>query len=428
MTFNPFMTENHQLMIGSHRVSYLADIYQTPLFIMDEALIRAKIRTFKDVFQSPLCASQVIYASKAFLNLAMCQIVNEEGLFLDVVSGGELYTAQKANFPMEKILFHGNNKTIDELKMAIELNVGRIVVDNLTELEHLISIKQDHTINILLRVNPGIEAHTHEYIATSKHDSKFGVSIFDETTIDLIKLANNQSGINFKGLHCHIGSQILDGSSFIKEIDVLLDYVHTLKQNYSIEVDEINMGGGFGVAYTKDEVEMDIKHTLPKVLEHVYNYAIKHAIKTPKIFIEPGRSIVANAGITVYKVGVIKTTHNKKNYVFVDGSMADHIRTALYQAKYEAALVDRMDELNSMHYTIAGRACESGDIIIHDCELPEVKLNDYLAVFTTGAYHYSMSSNYNRLLKPAVLFINKDVVRVVNKRETYEDLVRQDCI
>ncbi len=428
MTFNPFITDNQHLMIGSHRVSDLADTYQTPLFIMDEALIRSKMRYFKDVFQSPLCSSQVIYASKAFLNLAMCQIVNEEGLFLDVVSGGELYTAHKADFPMEKILFHGNNKTLDELKMAIDLGVGRIVVDNLTELEHLISIKHNQTVNILLRVNPGIEAHTHEYIATSKHDSKFGVSIFDESTIDMIKLANNQVGINFKGLHCHIGSQILDGSSFIKEIDSLLDYVYTLKQNHTIEVDEINMGGGFGVAYTHDEVEMDIKHYLPQVLEHVYAYASSHAIKTPKIFIEPGRSIVANAGITVYKVGAIKTTHNKKNYVFVDGSMADHIRTALYQARYEAALIDRMDEPNSIHYTIAGRACESGDIIIHDCELPEVKLNDYLAVFTTGAYHYSMSSNYNRLLKPAVLFINKDNVRVVNKRETYEDLVRQDCL
>ncbi len=428
MTFNPFITDNQHLMIGSHRVSDLADTYQTPLFIMDEALIRSKMRYFKDVFQSPLCSSQVIYASKAFLNLAMCQIVNEEGLFLDVVSGGELYTAHKANFPMEKILFHGNNKTIDELKMAIELGVGRIVIDNLTELEHLISIKHNQTVNILLRVNPGIEAHTHEYIATSKHDSKFGVSIFDESTIDMIKLANNQVGINFIGLHCHIGSQILDGSSFIKEIDALLDYVFTLKQNHTIEVDEINMGGGFGVAYTRDEVEMDIKHYLPQVLEHVYAYASSHSIKTPKIFIEPGRSIVANAGITVYKVGAVKTTHNKKNYLFVDGSMADHIRTALYQAKYEAALIDRMDEPNSIHYTIAGRACESGDIIIHDCELPEVKLNDYLAVFTTGAYHYSMSSNYNRLLKPAVLFINKDNVRVVNKRETYEDLVRQDCL
>lgn len=428
MTFNPFLTENQQLMIGSYRVSDLADTYQTPLFIMDEALIRSKMRTFKDVFQSPLCASQVIYASKAFLNLAMCQLVNEEGLFLDVVSGGELYTAHKANFPMEKILFHGNNKTLNELKMAIGLNVGRIVVDNLTELEHLISIQNNQTINILLRVNPGIEAHTHEYIATSKHDSKFGVSIFDESTIDLIKLANTQTGINFKGLHCHIGSQILDGLSFIKEIDVLLDYVHALKQNHSIEVDEINIGGGFGVAYTKGEVEMDIKHTLPQILEHVYAYTTSHSIKTPKIFIEPGRSIVANAGITVYKVGAVKTTHNKKNYVFVDGSMADHIRTALYQAKYEAALIDRMDEPNSIHYTIAGRACESGDIIIHDCELPEVKLNDYLAVFTTGAYHYSMSSNYNRILKPAVIFVNNDKARVVNKRETYEDLVRQDCL
>jgi len=429
MTFNPFVSMNQHLMIGSHRVSDLADTYQTPLFIMDEALIRSKMKYFKDVFQSPHVESQVIYASKAFLNLAMCQLVNEEGLYLDVVSGGELYTAHKANFPMEKILFHGNNKTIDELKMAIDLGVGRIVVDNQTEVDNLIELlPNNQTVNILLRVNPGIEAHTHEYIATSKHDSKFGLSIFDESTVSLIQKCDAQSNINFKGLHCHIGSQILDGTSFIKEIEVLLDYVQMLKHSHGIDVDEINMGGGFGVAYTKDEVEMDIKHYLPHILDFVYTYSMNNLIKTPKIYIEPGRSLVANAGITVYKVGAIKTTHNHKNYVFVDGSMADHIRTALYQAKYEAALINRMDEYPSIHYTIAGRACESGDILIHDCLLPEVKLNDYLAVFTTGAYHYSMSSNYNRLLKPAVLFVNNETVRIVNKRETYDDLLQQDCL
>lgn len=428
MTFNPFLTHENHLMIGSYKVSDLADKYQTPLFIMDESLIRSKMRYFKDLFQSPYCESQVIYASKAFLNLAMCQLVKEEGLFLDVVSGGELYTAHKADFPMSHILFHGNNKSIEELQMAIEYGVGRIVVDNPTELNNLIQlIPNGKFVSILLRVNPGIEAHTHEYIATSKHDSKFGVSIFDSSTIDLIKLCVNEPKILFKGLHAHIGSQILDGTSFVKEMNVLLDYVHQL-HNIGITVDEINMGGGFGVSYTKDDVEMDLATTLPKILEYVGQRSQELGLKCPKIFIEPGRSIVANAGITVYNVGSVKTTHSQKKFVFVDGSMADHIRTALYQAQYEADLVDRMDEEKTHHYTIAGKACESGDILIHDCVLPEVSENDYLVVYSTGAYHYSMSSNYNRLQKPAVIFLNHDSVRLVSKRETYDDLLRNDCL
>ena len=428
MTFNPFSTQQNHLMIGSYRVSDLAERYQTPLFIMDESLIRSKMRYFKDLFQSPHCESQVIYASKAFLNLAMCQLVKEEGLFLDVVSGGELYTAHKADFPMSNILFHGNNKSHEELQMAIDFGVGRIVVDNPTEVSRLSEMIPDGKVmNILLRVNPGIEAHTHEYIATSKHDSKFGVSIFDDSTIELILKCTHEPKLKFKGLHAHIGSQILDGTSFVKEMDVLLDYVLKLNES-GVIVEEINMGGGFGVAYTKEDVEMDLSSTLPKILEYVSQRSQELGLKSPKIYIEPGRSIVANAGITVYKVGSVKTTHSHKNYVFVDGSMADHIRTALYQAKYEADCVDRMNEEKTHHYTIAGKACESGDILIHDCVLPEVKVNDYLAVYTTGAYHYSMSSNYNRLQKPAVIFVNQDKVRIVSKRETYDDLLRQDCL
>lgn len=429
MTFNPFSSSQGHLMIGSYRVSDLAKQYKTPLFIMDEALIRAKMRLFKRIFVSSKIESQVIYASKAFLNLAMCQCVNEEGLSLDVVSGGELYTAYKAGFPMEKIFFHGNNKSYDELKMAIELKVGRVVVDNPTEFKQLLDLIPDgQSMNILLRLNPGIEAHTHDYISTSKIDSKFGLSIFDSSTIDLIQASINEAKIVFKGLHAHIGSQILDGTSYINELELLLNYVRQLKNDFNIDIEELNIGGGFGVAYTKEDVQLDIESLLPKLLEYVEKKCDDLSLNYPKIYIEPGRSIVANSGITVYQVGSVKLTHNQKNYVFVDGSMADHIRTALYQAKYDVALIDRMDELCTTHYTLAGRACESGDILIHDCLLPEVFNGDYCAVFSTGAYHYSMSSNYNRIQKPAVLFVNQDKIRLVNQRETYDDLLRLDCI
>ena len=285
MTFNPFSSSQGHLMIGSYRVSDLAKQYKTPLFIMDEALIRAKMRLFKRIFVSSKIESQVIYASKAFLNLAMCQCVNEEGLSLDVVSGGELYTAYKAGFPMEKIFFHGNNKSYDELKMAIELKVGRVVVDNPTEFKQLLDLIPDgQSMNILLRLNPGIEAHTHDYISTSKIDSKFGLSIFDSSTIDLIQASINEAKIVFKGLHAHIGSQILDGTSYINELELLLNYVRQLKNDSNIDIEELNIGGGFGVAYTKEDVQLDIESLLPKLLEYVEKKCDDLSLNYPKIY------------------------------------------------------------------------------------------------------------------------------------------------
>lgn len=428
MSFNPFPIKNNQLYVGSHPVSNLAQQFGTPLYIMDEALMRSQMRLFKQNFKHKLVNTEVAYASKAFLNLAMCRLVDEEGLSLDVVSGGELYTAKQAKFPMDKIIFHGNHKTRDELQLALDYKVGLIVLDNSFEVETIQHLNPTHPVPVLLRVNPGIEAHTHDYIATSRLDSKFGMSIFSDETLDLIEHLNKNESFVFKGLHCHIGSQIFDGTSFIKEIQALLLYVKRILDEKGIVVEVLNLGGGFGVQYTNEDQAIDLEATLPQLLDTVYTEAMSLNLQIPKIIIEPGRSIVANAGITAYTIGATKQTPSGKEYVFVDGSMADHIRTALYQAKYEAALVDNMNETTDHHYSLAGRACESGDILIHDCLLPKVAINDILCVFSTGAYHYSMSSNYNRLLKPAVIFVNEEVIRIVNRRETYEDLLTQDCL
>jgi diaminopimelate decarboxylase len=426
MSYNPFQINNNQLYVGYHAVSSLAHQFGTPLYIMDEALMRKQMRLFKQSFKHTLVNTEVAYASKAFLNLAMCRLVDEEGLSLDVVSGGELYTAKQAKFPMNKIIFHGNHKTRDELQLALDDKVGLIVLDNPFEMETILALKPTQPVSVLLRVNPGIEAHTHDYIATSRLDSKFGMSIFSDETLDLIKQLNQNEQFDFKGLHCHIGSQIFDKTSFIKEIQALLHYVKRIFDEKGIIVEVLNLGGGFGVQYTVADQALDLEATLPQLLDTVYTEVLNLNLQLPKIIIEPGRSIVANAGITAYTIGATKKTLSGKEYVFVDGSMADHIRTALYQAKYEAALVDRMDETADYHYTLAGRACESGDILIHDCVLPKVEINDILCVFSTGAYHYSMSSHYNRLLKPAVIFVNEEAIRLVNKRETYEDLLTQD--
>jgi diaminopimelate decarboxylase len=393
-------------MIGSFTAKQLADRFGTPLYVVDEKHVRHQARMFKDSFTHPNLKSEVIYASKAFLTLAMCKLIQEEGLSLDVVSGGELYTAHMAGFDMERIYFHGNNKSMDELKMAIEFGVGTIVLDNENELQLLLSLLNKPQ-KVLLRVNPGIEAHTHEYIATTKNDSKFGLSTADPATMTLIEHLEQEPMIDFVGLHAHIGSQIFEAESFYKEADTLIKFI----SDHRLNIAELNLGGGFGVSYT---------------LDHIFRTLTDYQLPTMKIMIEPGRSIVANAGTTLYTVGSTKTTINQKNYVFVDGSMADHIRTVLYDAQYTALIADRVDDPCNTQYTVTGKACESGDIIIKKAHLPVCNPGDILAVLSTGAYHYTMSSNYNRLLRPAVIFVHDDQVRIVVKRETYEDLIRND--
>lgn len=412
---------NGNLMIGTFTAKQLAERFGTPLYVIDEKHVRNQARLFKNSFTHPTLKSEVIYASKAFLTLAMCKLIQDEGLSLDVVSGGELYTASIAGFDMKRVYFHGNNKSADELKMAIDLGVGTIVLDNESELNLLLSLLYNPQ-KVLLRVNPGIEAHTHEYIATTKNDSKFGLSTADPATLTLIERLNQEPLIEFAGLHAHIGSQIFEAESFYKEAETLLKYI----RDHQLNVAELNLGGGFGVAYTSDDHPLSLAGFLNGLLNHIAKTLSELGLPPMKIMIEPGRSIVANAGTTLYTIGSTKTTINGKNYVFVDGSMADHIRTVLYDAQYTALIANRADQPCDTHYTVTGKACESGDIIIKDAYLPVCNQGDILAVLSTGAYHYTMSSNYNRLPRPAVIFVHDDQARIVVKRETYQDLIRND--
>lgn len=422
--FSNMSIENQTLMLNNQSISHLASTYGTPLYVLDGDYIKSQCQKLKDSFQHKSLQTEILYASKAFSSKAMYQMVNDLGLSLDVVSGGELYTAQASEFPMEKVYFHGNNKSIQEIDMAIEAKVHRIIVDNLMELEYINSLNQH--IDILIRINPGIEAHTHEYIQTATDDSKFGIS-FESYDLNLaIELCKASTTINLKGFHCHIGSQIHEASSFEKAAAVMLDQIKLLEHKHNLNITELNLGGGFGVYYSKDQPITDFSF-LTDLLNQCYSYISKHHLKVKKMMIEPGRLLVANAGSTIYEIGFIKTTTSGKNYLFVDGGMTDNIRPALYQAQYEACIGNKMTSEAQTLYTIAGKCCESGDVLIKDIRLPKAEKGDYLVVASTGAYNYSMASHYNRIPKPAVVLIEGQTTRTIIKRETYDDLIRFDC-
>ncbi len=418
------------LEVGGIDTTNLAVKYGTPLYVFDVEHIRENMRFYKKSFKHKQIDTEVIYASKAFLTLGMCQLIKEENLSLDVVSGGELYTAKKAGFPADRIYFHGNNKTIEELIMALNYGVHKIVVDNPFEIEMLgfLCAELDRSVEVLLRVNPGIEAHTHEYIQTSKNDSKFGVSIYDDRIGEIITSVMDSYYLDLKGFHYHIGSQILEESSFTKGIEVMTEFLEKMKEQHNFITHELNIGGGFGVYYSEEDTELDVKTCLANIMTSLVSECSSRKLEIPKLLIEPGRSVVANSGTTLYKVGAIKETYGGKTFIFVDGGMADNPRTALYDSIYEGALANKAKYLNARTYTIAGKCCESGDILIKNIELPHAEKNDILAVFSTGAYNYSMASHYNRLRKPAVVFVEKGKSKVVVKRETYEDLIRNDVL
>lgn len=424
------VNDKGHLEIGKCDTTELAKEFGTPLYVVDEDLVRNTCREFKDNFEIEGIESEVIYASKAFLNLAIAKVICEEGLSLDVVSGGELYTALKANFPVSRIYMHGNNKTESELTMAIEEGIGRIVVDNRNELEVIeyLCKSLNKKIDVLLRVNPGIEAHTHEYIQTSKNDSKFGESIFDEDMCKIINRFKNSESVNLKGFHCHIGSQIFEEKSFYSEVSDMIKFLEKIKNECGFCAEELNLGGGFGVYYSEGDKPVNLKSCLKNMISILKEEAQKSGLNIKKVMIEPGRSIIANAGTTLYKVGGTKKTYGGKQYVFIDGGMADNPRTALYDAKYEALVANKVNVENNEKYTIGGKCCESGDIIIKEIELPRVERGDIMAVLTTGAYNYSMSSNYNRIPKPAVVFVKEGEAKIAVKRETYEDIIRNDIL
>jgi diaminopimelate decarboxylase len=372
--------------------------------------------------------SEVIYAGKAFLTMGMCKIIEEEDLSLDVVSGGELYTAISAEFPAKRIYFHGNNKSYEELRMAVKYGVGRIIVDNFYELEMLkdLAKKQRSKIKILLRITPGIEAHTHDYIKTGQLDSKFGFGLENGHAVMAVEHALSSKGIKLMGFHCHIGSQIFEREPFNMAAEVMLKFARDIHESFGIETSEIDFGGGFGIKYTDDDRPLSVENYLETLVDSVKLWSEKLNIRVPKILIEPGRAIVGAAGTTLYTVGSIKNIPGVRKYISVDGGMSDNIRPALYGAKYSAMIANKAGNPPEEKVSVAGKCCESGDMLIWDIELPRVVPGDILAIFCTGAYHYTMSSNYNMLPRPAVVFVKDGSAQLMVQRETYEDLLRNE--
>jgi diaminopimelate decarboxylase len=422
------VNEKGHLEIGGMDTVDLAGQFGTPLYVYDVALIRERARGFKQTFDKLGIKAQVAYASKAFSTVAMVQLVDEEGLSLDVVSGGELYTALAADFPPERIHFHGNNKSREELEMALKNQVGCIVVDNFYELELLEEICESLAARtkILLRVTPGIEAHTHDYILTGQEDSKFGFDLQNGQAETALQKALNSSWIETLGLHCHIGSQIFDTTGFILAAKKIFEKMAEWKEKHAYEPIVLNLGGGFGIRYTEDDDPIHASQYVEEIIGEVKKQAEHYSMKMPEIWIEPGRSLVGDAGTTLYQTGSRKEVPNVRNYLAVDGGMSDNIRPALYQAKYEAVLANRVLDKPEETVSIAGKCCESGDMLIWDLPLPKAGDQDLLAVFCTGAYGYSMANNYNRIPRPPVVFIENGEAKLVVKRETYEDILRLD--
>jgi diaminopimelate decarboxylase len=416
------------LEIGGVDAIELAGKYGTPLYVYDVALIKERARGFKQTFEVQGMKAQVAYASKAFSTIAMIQLAEDEGLSLDVVSGGELYTAITAGFPVERIHFHGNNKSKDELNMALDYGIGCIVVDNFYELELLKTLCHEKSIKmkILLRVTPGIEAHTHDYILTGQEDSKFGFDLQNGQAEKALKDSLESESIEVLGLHCHIGSQIFETTGFLLATQKIFEKMNKWKNELSYEAKVLNLGGGFGIRYTKEDEPIPPSQYVNEIIIEVKKWIEAYSMKMPEIWIEPGRSLVGDAGITLYRVGSQKEVPNVRKYLAVDGGMSDNIRPALYQAKYEAVLANRPLETATETVSIAGKCCESGDMLIWDLPLPEHEKEDILAVFCTGAYGYSMSNNYNRIPRPPVVFVENGEDRLVVKRESYEDLLRLD--
>ena len=419
--------KDNVLHIGGVNTLDLVKKYKTPLYVFDEELIRSKCREYIKSFKVKENGNKVAYAGKAFLTKYMCKLVCEEGLCLDVVSGGELYTAYKAGMPMENILFHGNNKTVDEVKLGIELGVGRFVVDNFYELDLIekFCLENNKTQKIYFRVTPGIDAHTHKYIRTGQIDSKFGFALINGDFYKAVEKVKQYKNIELVGIHAHIGSQIFEIKPFLDEVEIILKLLKEVNENNDdINLTEVDLGGGIGVYYTEEDKPKTISEFCEAIINKADEVCEELNIKRPTLLIEPGRSLVANAGSTIYTVGSIKEIKNVRTYVSVDGGMTDNIRPSLYQADYECGIVNKINKTGHNHkVTIAGKCCESGDILISDTEIGDINSGDILITTTTGAYGYSMASNYNKIPKNPVVFVQNGEDKLACKRQSYEDLL-----
>lgn len=417
------------LTIGGIDALDLAKNFGTPLMVYDVAQIRKQFQSFQQAFNQQKVAYAISYASKAFTAIAIYQVINQLGGKIDVVSGGELYTALKAGFPPAKISFHGNNKTKAELLLAVQKHVGVIILDNFYEialLSQVLNETQSKTL-VMLRVTPGVTAHTHEYDQTGQEDSKFGFDVNSGQAEKAFLQVQANKKMKLIGIHSHIGSQILETAGFKLEIQKLMELLNQWAQKYSYQPQVLNLGGGFGIRYTAKDQVLAAKTFVDKIVETVRDYAYKFHLEMPEIWIEPGRSIVGNAGYSLYTVGSEKKVPGLLPYLAVDGGMGDNIRPALYQADYEALLARCPKEKPTETVRLVGRYCESGDILIKKLPLPPAKPGDIIAMLATGAYGYSMASNYNRVPRPAVIFVENGKAQEVIKRETYADLISHDC-
>lgn len=422
------VNEKGHLLIGGIDSLELTKTYGTPLFAYDLSLIKSRARAFLATFKEENVEAQVAYASKAFSCVAIYQVMEQEGLSLDVVSAGELHTAIQAGYPPERIHFHGNNKSVEELLLAMEHKIGCIVVDNFYEIELLKSLtkKLNQKVNILLRVTPGVEAHTHDYITTGQQDSKFGFDLMNGQADQAFQQVYKEDLIELLGLHCHIGSQIFETVGFKLAAEKLITKMIEWDNAYGFACKVLNLGGGFGIKYTDQDTPLDPSTYVKEMVNAVKQLVANATLEMPEIWIEPGRSLVGDAGTSLYTIGSEKEVPEIRNYLAVDGGMSDNIRPALYGAEYDAAIANKMGEPKKVDYTIAGKCCESGDKLIEHITLPKAEPGDILAVFCTGAYGYSMASNYNRMAKPAVVFVENGHHQLAVKRETLEDLVRLD--
>jgi diaminopimelate decarboxylase len=424
------VNEKAHLMLGGCDAVELAKQFGTPLYVMEEDTIRSVCRGYVEEINKYAGGGKVMFASKAFLNTAMCRIVQSEGMGIDVASGGELFIALKAGFDPQKIYFHGNVKTLSDLTTAVEAGIGHIVIDSVSEIDTIsdIAASLGRAQDVSLRLKPGIEAHTHDYIKTGQMDSKFGFGISDGEGMRIVKAILERPGLNLVGMHCHIGSQVFELTPFRDTVDVMLDFLLEVKNETGFVFSEINFGGGYGIHYLASDKPLRPEQYVHAMHEELERLCAQKGIDTPVFAIEPGRSIVGEAGTTLYTIGDIKTVPGIRTYASVDGGMADNPRVALYQAEYTCALAGRMNEPDEAVVSIAGRCCESGDMLVWNAQLPEPKAGDVLAMFSTGAYTCSMASNYNKLPVPAVVLVKDGKAELMVRRQTYEQLIENDVM
>lgn len=430
MICNNITVEHGILHFAGQDTTELAKTYGTPLYLMDEDKIREKCRAYKHAFETHFGPNaQPLYASKACCFKRIYEIMREEGMGIDVVSSGEIYTARKAGYDLSHAYFHSNNKTDEDIRFAIESGIGYFVADNEEEVKAVEAeaAKKGITQKLLLRITPGIDPHTYEAVATGKVDSKFGTAIETGQAAKIVSFTLSQPHIELVGFHCHVGSQVFEEDIFERAAVVMLEFIAEMKEQFGFEAPVLDLGGGYGVRYVESDPYLDIETKIGEVAAVIKHTCQRLGIRVPEIHMEPGRSIVADAGMTLYTVGTVKKIPGYKNYVSIDGGMTDNPRFALYGSAYTCFLANKMDEACDFRCDLVGRCCESGDIIQPDILMPSsVGRGDIAAVCTTGAYNYTMASNYNRLGKPPIVMLSGGKSYVAVRRETFEDLCRND--